>query len=73
MKNHGLKLEPSRDASKPWDIICFRNSDYTGNTVSRRSVSGFLLYVLGISVSWSLRAQRRLMLLSLDAEWVAMS
>ena len=28
-KNLCLKLEPSGDASEPWKIVCFNDSDYT--------------------------------------------
>ena len=51
-KNLGLKLEPSGNAHEPCEIVCFSDSDYDGNPVRRRSISGFVLYVLGVLVSW---------------------
>ena len=39
-KNLGLKLEPNSDEEEPWDIVYFSNSDYAGDWVMRRSVSG---------------------------------
>ena len=51
-KNLGLKIEPMGNSNKPWEIICFSDSDYVGDLVSRRSISGFILYVLDVPVSW---------------------
>ena len=36
-----------------------------------RSLSGFILHHLGVTVSWQLNTQPSVMLLSLEAEWVA--
>ena len=35
IKNLGLKIEPAGDDKEPWDIICFINSYYTGDQVTR--------------------------------------
>ena len=51
-KNLGLKIKPMGDSNEPWKIIYFSDSVYAGDLVSRRSISGSILYVLGISVSW---------------------
>ena len=40
-KNFGLKLEPLCDARKLWEIVCFSNSNYAGDPISRKSVSGY--------------------------------
>ena len=53
----GFKLESFRNDSKPCDIVCFSNSDYAGDPVSRRSVSGFILCDFGPPVSWQLKMQ----------------
>ena len=50
-RNFGINLEPSRNDKVPWDILCFSDSDYARGQVSRRSVSRFISYVLGVSVS----------------------
>ena len=51
-----LKLESSRNEKEPWDIICFDESNYTGDPVSRRSISGFTWDILGVPVSWQSKA-----------------
>ena len=34
-KNLGLKIKPMGNSEEPWEIICFSDSDYTGDLVSR--------------------------------------
>ena len=51
-KYFGLKIEPMENSNRPWEIVSFSNSDYAGNLISRRSISGFIVYVLGVPVSW---------------------
>ena len=34
-KDVALKIEPTENYNKPWDIVCFSNSDYAGDPVSR--------------------------------------
>ena len=68
-----MELEPSGSTSKPWDIASFSNSDYAGDPESRKSVSGFILYILVLPVSWQSEAQRCVTLSSSEAEWVALS
>ena len=50
MKNFGLKIEQKGNFNDPWEIVCFSNSDYAGDPVSRQSIIGFTLYVLGTSL-----------------------
>ena len=47
-----FKIEPAGNANKLWEIVYFSNSDYTGDPVSKRISSGFILYVLVVPVSW---------------------
>ena len=71
--NLGLKGEPPGNSNKLCEIVCFSNSNYTGDTVSRRSISGFILYVLGVPVSWWSKLQKSVSLSSSKAEYVALS
>ena len=63
-KNLGLKSEPIVNSNKPWEIVCFRDSDYVGDQVSRRRISVFILYVLGVLVSWLSKSQNSVLLSS---------
>ena len=51
IKYLGLKIKPMGKFIESWEIICFINSNYIGVLVSRQSISGFILYVFGVSVS----------------------
>ena len=72
-KNLGLKLKPKGNSNKPWDIVCFSNSDYAGGLVSRQSISGFILYVLSVLVSWQSKLQNSVSLSSSEIEYIALS
>ncbi|KAL7460011.1 hypothetical protein ACHAXS_000479 [Conticribra weissflogii] len=69
----GLCIEPIQGSEQPWELICFSDSDYAGDPDSRRSVSGFVLYVCGVPISWRSKAQCSVALSSSEAEWVAAS
>ena len=60
----GLMLEPIGSEKQHCKNICFSNRNYTGNLVTGRRVSGFVLYVLGVTVSWQSTAQRSMTLCS---------
>ena len=34
-KNIGLKIKPTGNSDKPWEIVWFSDSDYAGDPVSR--------------------------------------
>ena len=53
--------------------MCFGDSNYAGDPVSRRSISSLILYVLGVSVSWQQKSQKSVLLSSSDAEYFALS
>ena len=41
--NLGLKIEPTGNPNEPWEIVCFSDSNYVGDPVKRRCISGFIL------------------------------
>ena len=69
----GLKIEPTGNLNKPWEIVCFSNSDYAGALVSRRSISGFILYVLSVPVSWRSKLQKSVSLSSTEVKYITLS
>lgn len=75
-KDMGLKIEPTqlnKSSDEPWDLVCYSDSDYAGDPDTRRSVSGYILYLKGVPICWSSRAQRSITLSSSEAEWIALS
>ena len=72
-KNLGLKIFPNLDNNEQWELTCYTDSDYAGDPETRRSVSGYILYVKNVPVCWCSKAQRAVTLSSSEAEWYALS
>ena len=47
-----IKIDPSRNDKEPWMMICFSNSNYADDLVTRRSISGLVSCPLGVQVCW---------------------
>jgi len=74
-KEYGLKLNVKRDnrANGKWELTCYSDGDYAGNPDTRRSISGHVLFLNGIPISFSSKAQKSVTLSSSEAEWIALS
>jgi len=72
-KDKGLKIEPKKPERELWDIVCYCDSDYAGDKASRKSVSGFILFFMGVPILWRLKAQVSVSLSSSEAEYVSLS
>ena len=68
----GLKIEPEVTQGN-WKLEIFSDSDFSGDKETRLSVSGFILYVCGVPISWRSKQQRSVALSSSEAEWYACS
>ena len=68
-----MKSELNRSKNEPWEIVCFSDSEYGGNPVTIRGISGVVLYVLGVPLSWQSKRQISITLTSSEAEWVVLS
>ena len=64
MKKLGLNIKCTGNLNKPWKIMSFSNNDYAVDLESRRSISGFILYILGVPVAWQSKSQKSLSLSS---------
>jgi hypothetical protein len=71
-KEWGLRMEPTFDR-EVWDLKVYCDSDYAGDPDSRISVSGFVVYVRGVPVSWKSKGQKSVTLSSTEAEFVALA
>ena len=63
-KNFRLKIEPMRNSNKPLEIVCFSQRKFAGDPISKRSVSVFILYVLGLPIFWKSKLQKSVSLFS---------
>jgi hypothetical protein len=71
-KTFGLKIR-SKFAEKSWNLNVFCDNDWVRDPETRISVMGFIVYLMGIPVSWRSKAQRGVTLSSSEAEYVAIS
>ena len=72
-KEYGLRVHPTKSKDEMWELISFCDSDYATDPDSRKSVTGYVLYVKGVPVCWKSKAQRSVTLSSTEAEWIALS
>jgi hypothetical protein len=71
-KNFCLRIQPEFKG-KSWSLRVFCDSDWAGNSETRISVTGFILYLMNVPVCWRSKAQKGVTLSSSEAECVAMS
>ena len=58
-RNMSLTIQPNKqDSFTEWDIIAFSDSDYAGDSETSISIAGFILYLMGIPISWKSKGQR---------------
>ncbi len=68
IKDNGLRKEPTYEKNKPWDLVCYSDSNNEGDNDTRWSVSGFILFVCQAPISWRSKAQWSVTLSSSEAE-----
>jgi hypothetical protein len=71
-KNFCLRIRPEF-TGKNLSLRVFRGSDWAGDSDTRISVTGFILYLMNVPVCWQSKAQKGVTLSSSEAEYVAMS
>ena len=73
-KDVGLKMFPDEIGEDyKWKIQVFTDSDWAGDRDTRLSVSGFVLYVLGVPILWRSKGQKSVALSSSEAEYISLS
>ena len=74
-RDFGLNVKPTfpNDGSGKWAVRVFSDSDWAGDRVSRLSISGYILYVLGVPIIWRSKGQSSVALSSAEAEYYALS
>ena len=73
----GLKYGPNVEQHKAsyggLDLVGYADSDYIGDTESRRSMMGYVYCLNGAAVSWSSKRAKTVAVFSTEAEYVAWS
>jgi hypothetical protein len=70
-KHYGTFALASTDEN--YIISAFCDSDYAGDYETRRSTSGFIIYINGSPIAWKSKGQERVAYSSTEAEYIAMS
>ena len=71
-KDRRLVLEPNVE-ELTWELKGYSDSDFAGDTETRRSVSGFVIYLCGAVIAWRSKGQKSVSLSSTEAEYMAIS
>ena len=71
-KNRCLVLAPMKK-NLTWDLKGYCDSDFAGDSDTRKSVSGFVIYLCGAAIAWRSKGQKSVTLSSTEAEYVAIS
>ena len=73
-KELSLKMKPQvTEGESKWNILAFSDSDFAGDSETRISIAGFILYLLGVPISWKSKGQKGVTLSSSEAEFMALS
>ena len=72
-KEWGLKFSPTFEKDKKWKLTMYTDSDYGGDKETRISVTGYILFFMGVPIIWKSKSQRSVTLSSSEAEYVALS
>jgi hypothetical protein len=71
---YGLKMHPKKlDENGLFELILFSDSDWAGDKETRKSVSGFCIFLQGCPISWKSKGQKSVSLNSSEAELMALS
>ena len=71
-KNRGLKIAPTLTDLK-WTLLVYSDSDWAGDKDSRKSVSGYMIFLNNVLICWRSKAQQAVALSSSEAEFYACS
>ena len=70
-KDYGLKICP--EMTRDYKLEVFVDADWAGDSDTRLSVSGFVMFLNGAIINWRSRAQRNVTLSSGESEYVSLS
>ena len=62
-----LTLKPTIDHEMIWTIRAFCDSDFSGDTDTRRSVTGYIIYLNGAPIAWKSKSQRSVTISSTES------
>ena len=72
-KNKALRYETGMNFQNTWKLKAYCDSDFAGDKETRRSVSGYCIYLFDCLIAWKSKGQKHVTLSSTEAEYVAVS
>ena len=72
-KNKGLYYKIPKEKGNKWVFWGYRDSDWAGDRNNCRSITVYCVYFMGYLIVWKSIAQKNVMLLSSEAEYIAIS
>jgi hypothetical protein len=72
-KAFGLKVDPNFNNDLEWDLKLYCDSDWAGDSETRISFTGFIIYLLNVPICWRSKSQKSFTLSSSEAKYVAIS
>ena len=72
-KSYGLLYKGELNEGGFPEPLCYTDSDWAGDTESRKSTGGYVFILCGAAVSWKTKKQTTISLSSTEAEYVALS
>lgn len=73
VKTMDYKLKLSCNVDDPFKLVGYSDADWSGDTVDRKSNTGYLFQIGGATICWASRKQTSVALSSMEAEYVALS
>ncbi|CAI5734969.1 unnamed protein product [Hyaloperonospora brassicae] len=68
-----MNMTPVHDASSPITLEAYSDADYAADKIDRKSLTGSVVLVKVMAISWASRKQGGVTLLTMEAEFVAAS
>ena len=72
-RNKALKYETTHTLNTVWRLKGYCDSDFAGDRESRRSISGYCVYLFDCLIAWKSKGQKHVTLSLTEAEYVAVS
>ncbi len=73
-KDYGLKMEPQTDMidkDTKWELVVYSDSDWAGDKSTRKSVTGYGIFLLGCPIMWKSKQQQIIAMSLSEAEYIA--
>ena len=72
-REKALKYETNMNFKTTWKLKAYCDIDFAGDKETRRSVSGYCIYLFDCLICWKSKGQKHVTLSSTEAEYVAVA